>query len=51
MKRETSEEDAAFCKITKAGMSKDDFIEKVWDVKMADPRTCTKRLGTYKSYT
>ena len=45
MKRETSEEDAAFYKITKSGMPKDDFIEKVWEVIMADPERVQKGWG------
>ena len=45
MKRETSEEDAAFIKITKAGMAKDEFIEKVWAVIMADQNRGQKGWG------
>jgi hypothetical protein len=45
MKKETSEEDAAFLNIRKADMSKDDIIEKVWDVIMADPKNVYKKNG------
>ncbi len=34
-----------FIKITKAGVPKDDFIEKVWDVIMADPERVQKGWG------
>ncbi len=45
MKRETSEEDAAFVKITKTGIPKDKFIEKVWAVIIADPERGQKGWG------
>ncbi len=45
MKRLTSTEDEAFIKITKLGVPKDDFIEKVWDLIMADPERGQKGWG------
>jgi hypothetical protein len=45
MNRLTETEDAAFLKITKAGMFQDDFIEKVWAVIMADPERGQKGWG------